>query len=164
MPGAVHRLQSKDIVLHREGEHVVAVVLPVSRRLPQFTVVDIGGGYFLKASAPVFTLQDKNIEFFWLIRSRRRWPAVITRCSKLTHLFKLQQMKSCDNYLAPSLCTSFLGNDCCVSVCCESLQDVKSVKQPCFCAFTSHGLVYISKYDKLRLPYGVNNTAMFHHL
>ena len=56
VPGAVHGFQCEDLVLHREGEHVVAVVLPVARRLPQFTVEDVGGGYFLEASSPVLFL------------------------------------------------------------------------------------------------------------
>lgn len=60
VPGAVHGLQCKDVILHREGEHVVAVVLPVARRLPQFAVIDVGGGHFLKASSPVLALQNNK--------------------------------------------------------------------------------------------------------
>lgn len=58
MTGAVHRLQSEDILLHREREHVFTVVLPVARCLPQLAVVNVGGGYFLKASSPVLVLEQ----------------------------------------------------------------------------------------------------------
>lgn len=56
VPGAVHGLECKDIFLHGEGEHVVAVVLPVARCLPQFAVVNVWGGHFLEASSPVLLL------------------------------------------------------------------------------------------------------------
>lgn len=56
VPGAVHGLECKDIFLHGEGEHVVAVVLPVARGLPQFAVVNVWGGHFLEASSPVLLL------------------------------------------------------------------------------------------------------------
>lgn len=55
--GAVHGLECKDVIFHREGEHVFTVVLPVARCLPQFAVIDVGGGYFLKASSPVLILE-----------------------------------------------------------------------------------------------------------
>lgn len=57
VPGAVHGLECKDVFFHREGEHVFAVVLPVARCLPQFAVIDVGRGYFLKASSPVLILE-----------------------------------------------------------------------------------------------------------
>lgn len=57
VPGAVHWLQSKDVIFYGEGEHVFTVVLPVARCLPQFAVIDVGGGYFLKASSPVLILE-----------------------------------------------------------------------------------------------------------
>lgn len=60
MPGTVHGLECKDIFFHREGEHVFAVVLPVARGLPQFAVIDVGGGYFLKASSPVLLLEKQQ--------------------------------------------------------------------------------------------------------
>lgn len=55
---AVHWLQSEDILLHREREHVFTVVLPVARCLPQLAVVNVGGSYFLKASSPVLVLEQ----------------------------------------------------------------------------------------------------------
>ena len=56
----VHGLQGEDVFLHREGEHVVAVVLPVARRLPQFAVVDVGRGHLLEASPPVLILKRRH--------------------------------------------------------------------------------------------------------
>lgn len=56
VPRAVHGLEREEVFFHREGEHVFAVVLPVARCLPQFAVIDVGGGYFLKASSPVLLL------------------------------------------------------------------------------------------------------------
>lgn len=60
MPGAVHWLQSKYVIFHGEGEHIFAVVLPVARCLPQFAVINVGGGYFLKASSPVLILEKQQ--------------------------------------------------------------------------------------------------------
>lgn len=57
VPRAVHWLESKYVIFHWEGKHVFAVVLPVSRCLPQFAVIDVGGSYFLKASSPVLILE-----------------------------------------------------------------------------------------------------------
>lgn len=57
VPRAVHWLQSKDVIFHGEGEHVFTVVLPVARCLPQFAVINVGGGYFLEASSPVLILK-----------------------------------------------------------------------------------------------------------
>ena len=54
--GAVHGLQSKDVLLHGEGEHVLTVVLPVARGLPQLAVVDIRRRHFLEASPAVLLL------------------------------------------------------------------------------------------------------------
>lgn len=60
VPGAVHGLECKDIFFHREGEHVFTVVLPVARCLPQFAVIDVRRGYFLKASSPVLLLEKQQ--------------------------------------------------------------------------------------------------------
>lgn len=60
MTRAVHGLQSKDVFFHGEGEHVVTVVLPVTRRLPKLAVIDVGGGHFLEASSPVLLLAQQH--------------------------------------------------------------------------------------------------------
>lgn len=60
VPWAVHGLEGKDVIFHREGEHIFAVVLPVARCLPQFAVIDVGGGYFLKPSSPVLILEKQE--------------------------------------------------------------------------------------------------------
>ena len=39
--GAVHGLESELLLLDLEPEHVLGVVVPVARRLPQLRVVDI---------------------------------------------------------------------------------------------------------------------------
>ena len=53
---AVHGFECKDVLFHGEGEHVLAVVLPVARRLPQLAVVDVGGGHLLEATSAVLLL------------------------------------------------------------------------------------------------------------
>lgn len=64
--GTVHGLQRKDIFFHGEREHVLAVVLPVPWCLPEFAVIDVGGGYFLEASSPILLLaQQTNISEQW---------------------------------------------------------------------------------------------------
>lgn len=60
MAGAVHRLECEDFFFHGEGEHVFTVVLPVAWCLPQFAVVDVGRGHFLKASSPVLILAKQQ--------------------------------------------------------------------------------------------------------
>ena len=40
--GTVHRLDSKLLLVHRKTEHVVGIVLPVARSLPEFRVVNVG--------------------------------------------------------------------------------------------------------------------------
>lgn len=56
----VHGLKGEDLLLHLEGEHVLAVVLPVARSLPQFAVVNVWSDHFLEAPLPVFTLRCRN--------------------------------------------------------------------------------------------------------
>jgi len=55
---AVHGFERKGLLLHLEGEHVLAVVLPVARGLPQLAVVDVGRDHFLEAPLPVLTLHQ----------------------------------------------------------------------------------------------------------
>ncbi len=75
VPWAVHGLECKNVLFHREGEHVFAVVLPVARCLPQFAVIDVGGGYFLEASSPVLIL-EKTIKPHKQAKSAS-WPAQV---------------------------------------------------------------------------------------
>lgn len=51
--GAIHGFQRKRLLLRGEGEHVLGVVLPVARGLPQFAVVDVGRDHLLESSFPV---------------------------------------------------------------------------------------------------------------
>ena len=55
---AVHGLESKSILLNIEREHVLLVVLPVSRGVPQLDVVHVGG-HDLGVSALVVFALDK---------------------------------------------------------------------------------------------------------
>lgn len=60
---AVHGLESEDLLFHLEGEHVLTVVLPMPRCLPEFAVVDIGSHNLLEAPLPVLTLA-MNVTMF----------------------------------------------------------------------------------------------------
>lgn len=42
MTGAVHWLEREIVLVHLELEHVLGVVLPMSRRLPQLRVENVG--------------------------------------------------------------------------------------------------------------------------
>lgn len=53
---AVHGFEGEGLLFHLEGEHVLAVVLPVSRGLPQLAVVDVGCHHLLEAPLSVLTL------------------------------------------------------------------------------------------------------------
>lgn len=57
---AVHGLEGKDLLLHLEGEHVLAVVLPVSGGHPQLAVVDVRRHHLLEASVSVLALSRKS--------------------------------------------------------------------------------------------------------
>ena len=63
--GAVHGLEGVGFLLHLEGEHVLAVVLPVAGGLPQLAVVNVGRDYFLEAPLLVLTLPmvEKGVLF-----------------------------------------------------------------------------------------------------
>lgn len=57
---AVHGLEGERLLLHLEGEHVLAVVLPVSWGLPQLAVVDVGRHHLLEAPLAVLALRKKS--------------------------------------------------------------------------------------------------------
>lgn len=56
---AVHGLEGEDFLLHGEGEHVLAVVLPVPRGLPQLAVVDVWRGNLLEPPPTILLLQSQ---------------------------------------------------------------------------------------------------------
>lgn len=60
MSRAVHGFQSKQLLLHLKGEHVLAVVLPVARGHPESAVVDVWGDHLLESSFPIFTLLENK--------------------------------------------------------------------------------------------------------
>jgi len=55
---AVHGLQSPLVLLNLEGEHVILVMLPVARLLPQGRVVHVGRHDLLVATAPVLVAEE----------------------------------------------------------------------------------------------------------
>lgn len=59
----VHWLESEGLFLCLEGEHVLAVVLPVARGLPQFAVVDVGRHNLLETPLPVLALPEQEQSF-----------------------------------------------------------------------------------------------------
>lgn len=63
MSRAVHGFQSKQLLLHLKGEHVLAVVLPVTRSHPEPAVVNVWGDHLLESSFSIFTPDefDKRI-------------------------------------------------------------------------------------------------------
>lgn len=60
MSRAVHGFQSKQLLLHLKGEHVLAIVLPVARRHPESAVVDVWGDHLLESSFPIFALLENK--------------------------------------------------------------------------------------------------------
>lgn len=105
VPGAVHGLECKDVIFHGEGEHVFAVVLPVARCLPQFAVIDVGGGYFLKASSPVFILEKQQNHTHNKLKPAS-WTAQVLYWAELNHDFwhesqaTAMEIRSCGFYLS----------------------------------------------------------------
>lgn len=61
MSRAVHGFEGEDLLLHLKGEHVLAVVLPVSGGLPQLAVVDVGSHHLLEAPLSVLTLPKTDV-------------------------------------------------------------------------------------------------------
>ena len=50
---AIHGLQTKLLLFHVDLEHVFRVVIPVTGRLPQLGIVNVGRDDFLKTPFPV---------------------------------------------------------------------------------------------------------------
>lgn len=90
----VHGLECKNVLFHRKGEHVFAVVLPVARCLPQFAVIDVGGGYFLEASSPVLIL-EKTMKPHKQTKSAS-WPAQVLYWAELNHNFWRKKLSYCN--------------------------------------------------------------------
>lgn len=63
MSRAVHGFEGEGLLLHLEGEHVLAVVLPVAGGLPQLAVVDVGRHHLLETPLPVLTLPKTQQRF-----------------------------------------------------------------------------------------------------
>lgn len=68
MSRAVHRFECKGFLLCFEGEHVLAVMLPVSGGHPQLAVVDVGGHHLLKSPPSVLTLSKNKQKDIFLLR------------------------------------------------------------------------------------------------
>lgn len=62
VPRAVHRFQGENLLLHLKGEHVLAVVLPVTGCLPQLAVVHVGGDHLLEPPLPVLFLEEREMK------------------------------------------------------------------------------------------------------
>ena len=60
MSRAVHRLEPELLLLHFEPEHVLSVVIPVARGLPQLGVVDVGRDDLLEPTLPVLFAEELN--------------------------------------------------------------------------------------------------------
>lgn len=60
VPGAVHGLQAELLLLDIESEHVLGVVAPVSRRLPQVRLVHVGRHDLLEPSQAVLLLHQSH--------------------------------------------------------------------------------------------------------
>lgn len=63
MSRAVHGFEGEGLLLCLEGEHVLAVVLPMTRGLPQLTVVDVGRHNLLETPLSVLTLPKTDQGF-----------------------------------------------------------------------------------------------------
>lgn len=63
MSRAVHGFEGEGLLLYFEGEHVLAVVLPVPGSLPQLTVVDVGCHHLLETPLPVLALPETEQGF-----------------------------------------------------------------------------------------------------
>jgi len=57
---AVHGFESKYFFLHFKLEHVLSIMVPVSRSLPQFAVVDIWRDHFLVAPPVILYSNELN--------------------------------------------------------------------------------------------------------
>lgn len=63
MSRTVHGFEGKGLLLNLEREHVLTVVLPVARGLPQFAVVDVGCHHLLETPLSVLTLSETEQYF-----------------------------------------------------------------------------------------------------
>lgn len=58
MTRAVHGLQSVLLLFHLKGEHVLLVVTPVARGLPEICLVHVRGYDLREASLPILALDE----------------------------------------------------------------------------------------------------------
>jgi hypothetical protein len=70
MAGTIHGLERKLLLLHFEAEHVLGVVGPVARLLPQLRVIHVRGDHFAEAALSVLLPNQLN-EFVVEVRSLR---------------------------------------------------------------------------------------------
>ncbi len=59
MPRTVHGFQPELVFFDGKGEHVVLVVLPVSRRLPELGIVHVGRADLVVAPLPVLVAEKR---------------------------------------------------------------------------------------------------------
>lgn len=64
MSRTVHGFQGKGLLLCLKREHVLAVVLPMSRGLPQLAVVDVRCHHFLETPLSVLTLTKTEQSYY----------------------------------------------------------------------------------------------------
>lgn len=53
VPRTIHGLKGKSVLVNVKGEHVVTVMLPVSRGFPELTAVHVGGEHLHEAASVV---------------------------------------------------------------------------------------------------------------
>ena len=58
MAGTIHGLESEDLFFNGCAEHVLFIMLPVTRCFPQIAVVNIGSDHFLKSAFPILLLNE----------------------------------------------------------------------------------------------------------
>lgn len=77
MARTIHRLQCVRVFAHVEFEHVIAKMLPVAGRLPQFGIVDIRRDDFVESTLSIFGFNEVDecvvdVCAVWLKETRAR--------------------------------------------------------------------------------------------
>lgn len=62
VPWAIHGLKGESVLVDVKGEHVLTVMLPVSRSLPELAAVHVGGQDLLEVALVVLLLKETGAQ------------------------------------------------------------------------------------------------------
>lgn len=62
MPWAIHGLKGESVLVDVKGEHVLTVMLPVSRSIPELAAIHVGGQDLREVALVVLLLKETGTQ------------------------------------------------------------------------------------------------------